>query len=652
MIPVKTQFASNYSIRYLIGIIKEKYATWKALARKQDKLSQSQLDAINILSSSGTLDTSRIPNLDASKITTGVIDIDRLPQGALERLVTVANQTARFALTSTDVQLGDTVKQTDTGMMYIVTDTANLANDNGYTEYTAGSATSVPWSGVTGKPAFANVATSGSYNDLTDKPTIPTVPTNYVTTDTTQTVSGQKTWTDIQTYNEMAVYSHSSDVVEQSRQKLPKDVSTSTDPMARFSTLVDSAGHNVVVTAEGHWETYVSKSVSLKYKNDSTKAGTVDFRLGSNGKGIFYPQSPFECSLGNSANQWSSVYAQTYYYNGTEFQNKFVTVDTNQTISGNKTFTGINAFTSPVHAVTSQSVPITENPSAEIVGNNFRFIDNDRFWGQFVPVWGTDGSFRIELGISNWTTAGGQGYWALSTQISKDFGTLSFYTSHLNANLGTPSNNWNTVWTQSVRAPGTSNSLLLAAMETWEDGARIFMYGKDHTEGCHIYADIDHNDGNHNKTGVRLDSRGFLPTGVSRNLGIADANYKWATLNGINPGALSIPNMSSSSRLDISGDMVPDSYGNIVFTPPIYGWVYIDFNVASATITSGTVMLAQVKDNNLANSSFAVTFARVEGSDHVLVWTPVWANKLLIIEVNFSGFSVGKAYIYPCLGNV
>lgn len=150
---------------------------------------------------SGTFNASAIPNLDASKITTGVIDIDRLPQGALERLVTVANQTARFALTSTDVQLGDTVKQTDTGMMYIVTDTANLANDNGYTEYTAGSATSVPWSGVTGKPSFASVATSGSYNDLTDKPTIPTVPTNYVTTDTTQTVSGQKTWTAINTFS-------------------------------------------------------------------------------------------------------------------------------------------------------------------------------------------------------------------------------------------------------------------------------------------------------------------------------------------------------------------------------------------------------------------------------------------------------------------
>ena len=89
----------------------------------------------------GTLAAARIPNLDASKITTGTISIDRLPAGALERLVVVADQAARFALTSSQVQLGDTVKQTDTGLMYYVVDVSKLNSADGYAEYTAGTAT-------------------------------------------------------------------------------------------------------------------------------------------------------------------------------------------------------------------------------------------------------------------------------------------------------------------------------------------------------------------------------------------------------------------------------------------------------------------------------------------------------------------------------
>lgn len=41
-------------------------------------------------------------------------------------------------------------------------------------------ATAVTWSTITGKPSFATVATSGSYNDLSDKPTIPTSSTEIV----------------------------------------------------------------------------------------------------------------------------------------------------------------------------------------------------------------------------------------------------------------------------------------------------------------------------------------------------------------------------------------------------------------------------------------------------------------------------------------
>lgn len=94
-----------------------------------------------------------LSNFDASKITSGTIDIDRLPKAALERMVVVADDTARFKLTTATAQVGDTVKVTATNKMYLVKDDSKLNAEDGYEPYTASSASSVPWSGVTGKPS-------------------------------------------------------------------------------------------------------------------------------------------------------------------------------------------------------------------------------------------------------------------------------------------------------------------------------------------------------------------------------------------------------------------------------------------------------------------------------------------------------------------
>lgn len=115
--------------------------------------------------SAHTHDSGDITSLSADKIT-GVIGIDHLPAGALERCKIVADDTARFKLTKNDIQNGDTVKVgTDANAkMYLVIDDTKLSSEAGYTIYTAGSATSVPWSGVTGKPStFAPSAHTHSY---------------------------------------------------------------------------------------------------------------------------------------------------------------------------------------------------------------------------------------------------------------------------------------------------------------------------------------------------------------------------------------------------------------------------------------------------------------------------------------------------------
>lgn len=124
--------------------------------------------------------TTAIENIDASKITSGTLNADRLPEipiskipaAAMERLYVVESQSAAMSLT---IQEGDVVQIGSGGPMYFCVSESASTFATKFKEFTAGSATSVPWSGVTGKPTFATVATSGSYNDLTNKPTIPSL---------------------------------------------------------------------------------------------------------------------------------------------------------------------------------------------------------------------------------------------------------------------------------------------------------------------------------------------------------------------------------------------------------------------------------------------------------------------------------------------
>src|ERR1035437_5803350 len=102
-------------------------------------------------------------SLDAS----AQIPITQIPPAALERLVIVADQTARYALTTAIVQNGDTVKQTDTGLMYFVIDDTNLNNSSGYAVYTAGTASSVAWGSITGMPSPVSSLSGTNTGDVT-----------------------------------------------------------------------------------------------------------------------------------------------------------------------------------------------------------------------------------------------------------------------------------------------------------------------------------------------------------------------------------------------------------------------------------------------------------------------------------------------------
>lgn len=147
----------------------------KYALKTDNALTATKLQAARIIALSGAVTGSvssdfgsnvtiftALANFDASKIASGTISIDRLPKAALERLIVVADDTARFALTTATAQSGDTVKVTSTGKMYLIKDESKLSSEDGYEPYTASQASSVPWSGVTGKPSTFAPPTSSA----------------------------------------------------------------------------------------------------------------------------------------------------------------------------------------------------------------------------------------------------------------------------------------------------------------------------------------------------------------------------------------------------------------------------------------------------------------------------------------------------------
>ena len=146
-------------------------ATDQSLSANQGKVLKGLIDGK--AASSHTHTASQITdNIPASKIS-GVLSLSNIPAGALERLIPVADDTARFKLTKDNAQNGDVIKVTNTGKMYFVKDDTKLSTEDGYEVFVAGTAAAVAWTNVTGRPssmpasdvpAWAKAASKPSYS--------------------------------------------------------------------------------------------------------------------------------------------------------------------------------------------------------------------------------------------------------------------------------------------------------------------------------------------------------------------------------------------------------------------------------------------------------------------------------------------------------
>ena len=192
-IPSLTGGASATSGQYVSGVTVSGHnvtVTKAALptnAETATKLATPRVIAIaGAISGSTTFDgssnvsiNSTLNSFDASKITSGTLNADRLPEipiskipaAAMERLYVVESQSAAMSLT---IQEGDVVQIGSGGPMYFCVSESAPTFATKFKVFTAGAATSVPWSGVTNAPTKLSQFTNDS-GFTTNKGTVTSV---------------------------------------------------------------------------------------------------------------------------------------------------------------------------------------------------------------------------------------------------------------------------------------------------------------------------------------------------------------------------------------------------------------------------------------------------------------------------------------------
>ena len=137
-------------------------------------------------------------------------------------------------------------------------------------------------------------------------------------------------------------------------------------------------------------------------------------------------------------------------------------------------------------------------------------------------------------------------------------------------------------------------------------------------------------------------------TNNATDLGTSD--NKWKTLNGINPGALSLPS-NSYTTIDTTDWDLTCSNGQLgSFTPTADGWLILQVNNSGSNEVNLWIIGGVIRINNKS------TINTVNNGNFNMITTPVEKDKTYNIYGNASEYVAGRTIGYcrfiPCLGNV
>lgn len=529
-------------------------ANTTAIAGKQDALATSQLAAVNsgITSADVTQIGTNTGNIATNSA--AIISLQGSKQNALSaaQLLAVNSGITSSLVTQIGTNQSD-ITTLNTALGQSLTPSADDTYSLGGASFRYANVYAVTFTGdLTGTASKAIADEDGT-----------SIKTGYVNVAGNQTVSGQKTWSGNQFFTADVYHNHTS----YESGNIPANNSASNIYLTDKNNVYLGYLRNVVYTS-GRTSTeiraknsfkngvldptgsVINSNLNIEVQPDGSKTLYFDGSIRNN----VLPYTTNTYSLGSSSYQWASVYAQTYYYNGTAWG-----------LDKSNTWTALNSY--------NQSIQITANfnigaiPSSEVSGG-FNF-----------------GNGTSNIGnVTSRVSSGGATYSRLYIGNKFANGALD------------PNGTWKYAELQvGLRANGDR-----------------FIY----TDGEWRNNLIPYNEAN-------------VSLGTSTN--------KWKTLNGINPGALSLPDASAKVQIDIPASWVWDGTTENSYVAPITGWLAIGSSQATYV--------------RLFNSmSLIGSVVRSPTSSDMRTYIPMVAGDTILISgITSSSFLIR---IYPCLGNV
>ena len=138
----------------------------------------------------------------------------------------------------------------------------------------------------------------------------------------------------------------------------------------------------------------------------------------------------------------------------------------------------------------------------------------------------------------------------------------------------------------------------------------------------------------------------FVPA-ITQRYNLGNSTFKWATFNGINPGALSLPDYNDPDPINFNQWSVPGN--NNKYTPTEDGWLCVIMKDTATTsifiYTSALSMAKQYAGSVYGNGT--------QGNGRLALMIPVRANvEYTIILRGESVSDIFAVRFYPCCGNV